>query len=299
MLDWNSYHLLLLISRKGTLTAAAAESDVNETTVARRLAAAEAVVGMPIFKRAGGKLVPTATGTSLLSAAQAMEKALTQLPLPNSGVQTLRVSALPMVIDQLIAPRVGEFSRRHPHIVLEVVASTATHSLARRDAEIALRLNRPSEGMLIIRKARDVRFRPVAARSAVSVMKHALPYFAYEREYDDLPEIAAMKSRHGSEPSARFSSLSAILAAVKAGAGAAMLPDLLFEDEPDLEVLDHDVVVSRPLWIVFHENVRQKETVRLAADWFAEILTDTPKRQDRKKPGKSQSPNPTRELADQ
>lgn len=66
-----------------------------------------------------------------------------------------------------------------------------------------------------------------------------------------------------------------------------MLPDLLFEDEPDLEVLDHDVVVSRPLWIVFHENVRQKETVRLAADWFAEILTDTPKRQDRKKPGKS------------
>lgn len=191
MLDWNSYHLLLLISRKGTLTAAAAESDVNETTIARRLAAAEAVVGMPIFKRAGGKLVPTATGTSLLSAAQAMEKALTQLPLPNSGVQTLRVSALPMVIDRLIAPRIGEFSCRHPHIALEVVASTATHSLARRDAEIALRLNRPSEGMLIIRKARDIRFR---------LLQHAPPFLSGNTLCRILPMNANMTICRKSPP---------------------------------------------------------------------------------------------------
>lgn len=275
MNDWNAYHLALTLSRAGTLGAAARELGVNETTVSRRLSAAENAQGATLFRRQGRKLVPTEAGKALLQAAQAMESALLS-QTANLDAQTgqVRISTLPFVLDYLLAPRLGAFCERFPGITLECIATTETASLAQREADIGLRLSRPTGGKLIIRKAMDIEFRLAVSRQYGSLESGGtgMNFIAYDSSLDMLPEIAVIKSYFNSEPHLRLGTISAVLQAVKAGAGAAMLPGWLVDGDPDLVEIDPSVRAKRELWAVVHEDLTMRPVIRTVLDWLFEIL---------------------------
>tara|TARA_R100001143_G_C3337407_1_gene122564 strand:+ start:134 stop:430 length:297 start_codon:yes stop_codon:yes gene_type:complete len=69
---------------------------------------------------------------------------------------------------------------------------------------------------------------------ATSVHTTPKGWIAYQRGWDDLPEIQAMAGVFGDPPVARISSLTAIQAAVRSGLGMAMLPDPMIEADPQL-----------------------------------------------------------------
>lgn len=275
MADWNDYHLLLVLNRTGTLGAAARYLAVNETTVSRRLAAAETSFGVTLFQRSGRKLVPTQAGQDLLKAAKAMETALNdQVQALSKHSGRVRISALPFVLDHLIAPRLHQFSSRFPHIALECVAASEKASLAQREADIGLRLSRPTDGKLKIRKVMDIEFRLATSRTYLLDIQDGtrLDYLAYDSALDALPEIAAIKTYFGGEPRHRLSTISSILQAVKAGAGAAMLPGWLIDQNADVTDLSPSVRAHRELWLVVHEDLAERAVVRSVLDWLSEIL---------------------------
>lgn len=283
MSDWNAYHLVLTLSRTGTLGAAARELGVNETTVSRRLSTAESDQGATLFRRDGRKLVPTEAGRVLLQAAQAMETALLkQTADRNTQTGHVRISTVPFVLDYLIAPRLPEFCERFPGITLECAAATGTASLAQRETDIGLRLARPTDGKLIIRKVMDIDL-----RLAVSRLHQAsgaiTDFITYDSGLDKLPEISAIRSHFKGEPRLRLGTLSAVLQAVKAGAGAAMLPDWLISGDPDLTEIDPSVRATRELWIAVHEDLTERPVIRTVLTWLSEILS---------RPGSGPSPTP-------
>jgi len=275
MNDWNAYHLVLILSRTETLNAAARELGVNETTVSRRLAAAETDHGATLFRRDGRKLVPTEAGRVLLQAAQAMETALLrQTADRNKQTGHVRISTVPFVLDYQIAPRLAAFCERFPGITLECAAATGTASLAQRETDIGLRLARPTDGKLIIRKVMNIELRLAVGRLHRS--RHGTgaitDFITYDSGLDRLPEIAAIRSRFKGEPRLRLGTLSAVVQAVKAGAGAAMLPDWLVSGDPDLIDIDPSVRARRELWIAVHEDLNDRPVIRTVLDWLSEIL---------------------------
>ena len=273
MSDWNTYHLVLTLSRAETLGAAARDLRVNETTVSRRLAAAESDEGATLFRRDGRKLVPTEAGRVVLQAAQAMETALLkQTTDRNTQTGHVRLSTVPFVLDYLIAPRLPDFCERFPGITLECAAATGTASLAQRETDIGLRLARPTDGKLIIRKAMDIGL-CLAVSSRHRSSGAITDFITYDSALDKLPEIAAIRSHFMGEPRLRLGTLSAVLQAVKAGAGAAMLPDWLVSGDPDLIEIDPSVRATRELWIAVHEDLNDRPVIRTVLTWLSEILS--------------------------
>ena len=270
MLNWDDHHLVLTIARSGTIAGAARRLGVNETTVARRLSAAEAGAGTTLFSRMDRKLVASAAGRAVVAAAEAMERALAKASREEEALHgTVRVTSVLAVIEHLIVPHLAQFARRHPKLVLELIGTNETSSLARREVDIAIRLQRPARGKLVARRLGRVRFR-MAGRSD----QEPAGYIAYERDLDDMPEIAAIRARFGAtSPRARIATLSGIRVASEAGLGAAMLPDWMIEPSRGLCVIDPSVSVERPLWLVVHQDVKERPAVRAACDWLAEIVT--------------------------
>ncbi|MXN66394.1 LysR family transcriptional regulator [Stappia sp. GBMRC 2046] len=268
MLTWDDYNLVLLIARKGTLSGAAKALNVNETTVSRRLAAAEERASATLFTRRNRRLIPTPQGSVVVNSATAMENSLMGGKGETGSLRGLvRVGSVSFVIDTLIAPLLPEFAARHPDITLELVPSNETASLALREADIAIRLARPERGKLTARQIGEIEFTLASRRGTRP--EH---FIAYERDLDDLPEIRKIREVYTGEPIARISSLGGIAEAASAGLGAAMLPLAALDAHPELAAADRAVSATRPLWLVVHEDLKARATVRIVLDWLARVI---------------------------
>ncbi|HUN48921.1 MAG TPA: LysR family transcriptional regulator, partial [Stellaceae bacterium] len=79
-LNWNDLRHVLAVARGGSLAAAAKQLGVDQTTVTRRLAAAEAALGARLFERGeGGALEPTAAGAAAVARAERVEQEIESL----------------------------------------------------------------------------------------------------------------------------------------------------------------------------------------------------------------------------
>lgn len=272
MLDWDDYRLVLTVARTGTVAGAARRLGVNETTVGRRLAGIEAAAGATLFRRVDRRLAPSAAGTGVVAAAEAMERALREASQRNytlSGV--VRISTVVSVIEYLIAPNMPDFVETHPDLVLEFIGANETTSLARREADIAIRLDRPERGKLVARRLGRIRFCLAGLPEA-----GGRGYIGYESDLDHVPEMRAAAAYFGGNPVARMSTLTGIRTAAESGLGAAMLPDWIIAASDRLAVLDPSVAAERPLWLVVHEDLKDRPAVRAAMNWLSRTVTGTP-----------------------
>ena len=64
-----------------------------------------------------------------------------------------------------VASQVPAFLREHPGLELLLVAESPVADLARREADVALRLVRPRQRELLVRKVATIPFQPYAAKS--------------------------------------------------------------------------------------------------------------------------------------
>ena len=269
MKDWDDYRFLLALSRSNTLREAARRLGVNETTMARRLTTVEQRRGATLFLRGREGLAPTPAGQQLVQAALQMEQAVLRASTDGeSGVSGLvRLTSVAWIVEALLAPRLLELHQRHPALRLELSASNNTVSLTRRDADLALRLARPTEGNLVAR-----RLGAVGLTLATSVHTTPKGWIAYQRGWDDLPEIQAVAGVFDDPPVARISGLTAIQAVVRFGLGVAMLPDPMIEADPRLKAASPTIRVSRPLWVVLHEDLRDRPSVRACLAWLEAVI---------------------------
>ena len=125
---------------------------MDATTVGRRLRAAEAALGARLFQRMpDGALRPTQAGELAAAHAERAEAVVADLLEAVAGadaapVGTVRVTAVPVLVGRVLAPAAAALTARHPGLRLELVAEPRDLSLTRREADVALRLARPTPG---------------------------------------------------------------------------------------------------------------------------------------------------------
>ena len=139
----------------------------------RHVGALEAELGVRLFERAAGGFELTPTGVELLDHARRMAAAADRLSLVAEGraeaiAGTIRVTASEIVATYILPEIFTALRRAEPEIEIELVASDRSENLLRREADIAVRMYRPTQTEVFTRKVGDLRLGMFAADSYIA-----------------------------------------------------------------------------------------------------------------------------------
>lgn len=214
----------------------------------------------------------TPQGERIALIAQRMEEeALTVLRTAAGAQEALAgevtISAPPAYAQAVLFPKLMRLRRDHPKLNLIVLGDKREASLARREADIAIRMTRPVAGDLLISKIDEVGFSFVAAESYLDGLpKEDWQFVSYDREMDAAPQTRLLRQfAAGRLIAFQASSLEMQLEAVLAGAGIAILPDFLTRDREKLVRVPTNLpLLTREVWLVVHPDMSRVPAIRAA-----------------------------------
>lgn len=280
-MDWDKLRFFLELARAGTLTAAARRLGVDHTTVARRVQALEKDAGMPLFVREAGGHRLTEAGHRLQPQAEAMERAFRAAwqhapAAPEEGLSGLvRVGATEGLGTAVLAPALAGFARRHPRLVIDLLALPRQVHLSRREADIVISLERPARGPVVVTKLGDYSLHLYASVAYLRThgpirRREDLRGRSFIGYVDDLlfsKELQYLDELHRPDAFAlRSTSVLAQHQAVRAGAGIAVLPAFLAARDTQLRrLLPAEADFMRSFWMSMPAEARQ--VARMQAVW--------------------------------
>lgn len=272
-LDWNDLRYVLALARHGSLSATARLLKVNHATVARRIAAVEDNLGMTLFERQARGYVPTSAAASVLQAAEQIEAPLLRLARlgdayrASAGEQiagTVRITCTEGVASHTVAPQLAGLRQRWPELQIELVVEHRSLSLARREADIAIRWARPKTGELYASKLGAVPYR--LYRNPAALDRNVVA--AFDGSLAEIPESLWLK-KSGLTQAIRSNSMIPLVAAARAGACAVLLPEYIGRGYAELMPDPGRPPVTRELWLVLHRDLRNTPRIRAVADYLA------------------------------
>jgi molybdate transport repressor ModE-like protein len=284
-MNWDDIRIFLQVARQGQILGAAKSLGLNHATVARRLTALEESMGSKLVSRRTNGTELTLAGQRLLAHAEAMEAATlsareaSQVDSEIAG--TVRIGAPDGFGVGFLAGRLAELADRHPGLRLELVPVPRAFSLSRREADIAVTLERPQQGRLVSRKLVDYRLGLFASRSYLA--RHGMPESLDALEahrlvgyVDDLIYSASLDYtdaylRNWRSTLAVSSALGQI-EAVRAGAGIGILHYFMAQRDDDLVPVLPQHLLGRSYWTVMHEDLRKIRRIAVVASFLAEIV---------------------------
>ncbi len=288
--DWDNVRFFLAAARAGSLNAAAKTMGASQPTMSRRIAALERNVGAPLFDRHRDGLVLTEVGRAIMERALAIEEAALALDrrifTQGDGIAgPVRISATEGLGSLWLTPRLRTITDKHPDLRLEIHLDNAPVNLLRREADIAMRLSRPSTPDLIARKIGELSFGLFASRGYCE--EHGEPKSLAELANHSLVDVVLSQAAPDQawhrvldgEPRIAFSTNSTIaqFAAVRAGYGVTMLPRYVRHYCDDLiEVVPGTIWRRRELWLVAHMDLRTSSRIRVVFDAIAELCAADP-----------------------
>jgi DNA-binding transcriptional LysR family regulator len=159
--DWTLYRSFLSVAETGSLSAAARALGLTQPTLGRHIADLEARLGTALFLRQARGLAPTEAALALIPAAQDMRAAAARLTLLAAGRQeslagTVRLTASRVVSHFLLPPMLARLRQAEPGIEIELVPSDTSENLLFREADIALRMYRPTQDTVVTRHLTDL-----------------------------------------------------------------------------------------------------------------------------------------------
>lgn len=282
-LRWDDARVLLALLGARSLSGAAARLGVNASTISRRLDALEAALGAHLFDRTPDGVLPTAAAEALGPHAEAMERAAADLALAVQGREAapegeVRLTAPPGLAQYLVAPALPGLVRRHPRLRLHLDASVEYADLTRREADLALRMARPTVGDLVVKRLGELRggaFTGAAYAAELGTLR-SLDEARWITWGDDLAYLASAQLLAERVPAERLvlrtSHMGTQLTAAHGGVGLVLVDPSSARQAGLVEVqLAPALRRALPplrggeLWLVAHRALR--EVPRIAAVW--------------------------------
>jgi DNA-binding transcriptional LysR family regulator len=285
---WETYRSFLAVMTKGSLSAAARKLALTQPTLGRHVDQLEEDLGVPLFTRSQAGLIPTQAARELLPHAQAMASAADALVRASSGADaeergTVRLTASVVVGGEVLPPILTSFHEKHPHIAVELVLSDATQDLLRRDADIAVRMVRPTQEALVARKIGRIGLGLHGHRRYLE--KHGIPKTLEEVAahhaligYDKETPLVQSLRRMGLPLTRELFALRtdadlAQIAALRSGFGLTMCQLGIGRRDPDLvHLLPQGLRFEIEMWLAMHKDLRGTRRMRLLFDHLAEGL---------------------------
>lgn len=281
---WELYRSFLAVLEGGSLSAAARHLGLTQPTLGRHVEELERALGLALFVRSRYGLMPTASALDLAPHAEAMASAADALVRAASGATgeergTVRLTASEFVGGEVLPAILARFREGHPGIVIELVLTNHTEDLLRQEADIAVRMVRPTQEALVARRIGAVAIGLYAHRRYVEahgqpatlaeLRGHAL--IGHDRDLTSLRGLGGIEAYwHRDMFAFRCDSDLAQLAALRAGLGITGCQVAIARRHSELVPVLPDLIrLELEMWLAMHENLRASRRVRLLFDHLA------------------------------
>jgi DNA-binding transcriptional LysR family regulator len=266
-LEWSDLQLFGAFVEAGDVGKASRQLQIDQTTLSRRLKRLEAALGARLVEVRERKLVLTAAGRevarslpSMIAAASHVSRVAARQSQEAKGL--VRITAIRSILGGIIVPGLARFRATYPQIDLELLGDTRNLSLARREADVAIRLALPTSRKLITRK-----LGVMASAVYGSASRDAEEWLGYGESFAHVPEAQWLEqARNNTRMALRANAMDVLIASAKAGLGKTVLPCFLGDREPGLRRLSKTPIVTRDVWLAVHEDDRENLAVRAVMD---------------------------------
>lgn len=285
-MNWDDVRIFLAVARAGQFLGAAKRLELNHATVSRRIGALEDALRTKLFRRLTTGCELTPAGERFMEIAERMEADMiaARSTLAGEGDDisgTVRIGAPDGFGVVFLARHLGELTATHRELTIQLVPVPRSFSLSRREADIAITVERPTEGRLVAAKlvdytlglfvSRDYALRHGLPGSVAELARHTLigyvpdlivsPPLDYDAEFSpDWHSTFAISSALGQAE------------AVRAGAGIGILHTFIARTMPELIPVDIVAPIRRAYWLVYHETVRPLRRVQLVAAYITKAV---------------------------
>ncbi|KST60731.1 transcriptional regulator [Methylobacterium sp. GXS13] len=279
MVDWQDLHHFAVLARAGSLSAAARDLGVDHATIGWRVASLEDALALRLIERLPRRVALTPEGIAIAALAaeiagtvQAIERRARGYAA--SPVATVRISAPPALAARLIAPQVAGFHRAQPGITLVLSGAARIAALDRGEAEIAVRLSRPDDPDLLIRRVGVMRFGLYATPDQAATPPEEWTFIGYDSVLEHVPQQAWLRTVLAGRPIVfQASDLFGQKEAARAGLGSVVLPRFLGDGDPTLVHLPVEPKPpSRDVWLVTYPDLKRSPVIRAAMDFLARVI---------------------------
>jgi DNA-binding transcriptional LysR family regulator len=281
---WELYRTFLAVLQEGSLSGAARSLGLTQPTIGRHIDALERAVGFQLFTRSQHGLGPTEAAVELRPYAEelsATAAALLRVASAQGGAVrgAVRITASEVIGAEVLPPILTSLHQHYPELVIELVLSNAVEDLLRRDADIAVRMVKPSQGALVARHLGEIKLGLHAHRRYLD--RRGIPARLEELRNHALvgfdQETAALRSMLKRVPifqratfTLRANSDLAQLNAIRAGFGIGVCQVRLAErDETLVRVLPGAFELTLDTWLAMHEDLRTSRRCRVVFDALA------------------------------
>lgn len=271
--NWDDLRFVLALHRAGTLTTAAKQLNVDQTTVSRRLRALQTKLGFEIFEQLRGGVRFTVAGGALLTAAQRLEETLLDLDLKLTGevhdiYGPIRIT-LPAIMAAAWMPMFLAFAQRHPQLKLELNAEDEVRNISRREADIAVRLTDAPPDHLVGKRIGDSAVAVFGVQACLDAHPDPAqrPWLSWDLGMESMKTVERFRLRHNPDAPVlmRCNTFLTILEGLRQGAGVSLLPCGCEHLVPGLLRLSEPEVIA-PLWVLTHPELQRSPKIRAALE---------------------------------
>jgi DNA-binding transcriptional LysR family regulator len=285
MLDWNDIRHFLEVAGAGSTLAAARRLGVSQPTVARRVDALEAALGLQLFERLPAGYRPNAAGKELLAAGEEVARTVRRFEsaAASHGRRlggTVRLTTGQVIADLFVAPMLAAFGKRHPDVRVEVFADDRILDLEAGEADLAIRAApRPAAGQLVCKLlATDPLVlccsRAYAERCGVPASAADLDGHTLLLNAGPAGDAEITRWMRSAAPNARVGVVAGTTASgvanMRAGLGIGALPARLMAHFPDLVAcFEAPPPIKLETWLVTTERLRLDPAIGALFDHVA------------------------------
>ncbi|KAA0876562.1 LysR family transcriptional regulator [Nitrincola tapanii] len=271
-LNWNDLRYLMALVRAGSLAAAARHLQVSDTTISRAVTRLEAALGMALLQRVEGRLQLSDAVTALLPLLESAELALTRAAdWADQETQGLcgcvTITAPPMLANHLLIPALPELRTRYPELQVNFISSRENLNLQRREADLALRLARPTQEGLLTRSLGFMQYQACARRDCEP---STLPWIGLNGDLAQRPEAKWLaRQMSGQSALLTVNDESSWLQMLLAGVGRGLLPTWMLKLYPELSVIEtSEACPKREVWWVCDPARRSLARIDAVLEWI-------------------------------
>ena len=272
---WDDIRYLVLLARHGRISHVAREVGVDVTTVSRRLKSLEKELETKLFNRIDNRYLPTDSLQLVLSNAESAEREIVHFQHNLIGKDTalkgrLRITSIHNFINFYLLPRLGDFYKQHPNIEIELIADSEQLDIGRYEADLAIRMGRPTQESIVTRQLTDLHYSVYAHKELISTEQliSDMPWVLNEKGFTHLPEVSWQHQHFPNVKANLYCNVGpAMLTAVRNKLGVAFLPCYMAHSDIDLVSLNEPTKI-RELWTLIHPDRRHLAKIRTFLDWL-------------------------------
>ncbi len=285
--DWNLVRSFLAALETGSLAAASRKTGISQPTLGRHIDELEQSLGVTLFERGRSGMLPTSAALKVEQAAREMQEASAAISMAATDsaenlIGTVRISASEIVATYILPQIIAGLLQELPEIEIELDASNMVGNLLQRDADIAIRMVRPTQNDLITRHVNTLEMGIYADRAYLGRSGAIMGFEGLKAQviigYDRNDLILRGFEQAGYKVDRdffRFRCDNQVTAfeALVAGMGIGFAPKAIAKQHTNLVEILHGISIpGLPMYLTSHRELKTSRKIRVVNDYLADKL---------------------------